>query len=80
MPVFCRLCRKAAIDGTISALITSVLSAFVAILIFVGNIQIAVFCTMAIIFIVAALLGFMLVIMSWKFGAIEAISVTIFVS
>ena len=69
----------AAISGTISAFAISNGCAFVAIFIFTGDIVIAFQCTIAIIAIVACLMGYMIVVMEWSFGAIEAISVTVFV-
>ena len=69
----------AAIQGTVSAFIISNACAFGAIFLFTGDIVIAFQCTLAIIAIVCCLMGYMIYVMEWSFGAIEAISVTVFV-
>jgi predicted RND superfamily exporter protein len=67
------------IKSTISAWAISNISAFVAILFFTKNIYIALCTTLCIFFIVICLVGAMIAVMGWKIGAIEALSVTIFV-
>jgi len=65
----------AAVNGAIAAWMISNICAFVAILLFTGNIIIATGTTASIICIVGCLFGIMLVALGWKFGAVEAISV-----
>ena len=71
--------ENAAVAGTISSMMISIGCAFIAILLFTGNALIAIYTIVTIVLIVADLMLFMLVILGWKFGAIEAISVTVFV-
>jgi hypothetical protein len=52
---------------------------FVAICLFTKNVKMAVICTASIMAIITVLLGTMIVVLEWKFGAIEAVCVTIFV-
>jgi hypothetical protein len=67
------------IRSTISAWAISNISAFVAILFFTRSLYIAVMTTLTIFFIVVTLLWFMVYVMKWPMGAMEALSVTIFV-
>eukprot|EP00520_Triparma_pacifica_P008820 CAMPEP_0118651770 /NCGR_PEP_ID=MMETSP0785-20121206/10958_1 /TAXON_ID=91992 /ORGANISM="Bolidomonas pacifica, Strain CCMP 1866" /LENGTH=1735 /DNA_ID=CAMNT_0006544235 /DNA_START=47 /DNA_END=5251 /DNA_ORIENTATION=- len=67
------------IKSTITAWAISNVSAFAAILIFTKNFYIALCTTLCIFFIVVCLVGAMIAVLGWKIGAIEALSVTIFV-
>ena len=71
--------EREAVSGTLQSFVLSIGIAFGATLLFIGNVPIAVLCTVTIVLIVLTLMGFMLVVLQWPFGAIEAISVTIFV-
>eukprot|EP01029_Cantina_marsupialis_P020747 TRINITY_DN4887_c0_g2_i1.p1 TRINITY_DN4887_c0_g2~~TRINITY_DN4887_c0_g2_i1.p1 ORF type:complete len:1566 (-),score=382.43 TRINITY_DN4887_c0_g2_i1:596-5293(-) len=71
--------EKEAIAGSITAWGISNMCAFISIALFTRNIVIAIYAMATIICIIACLLGFMVWIMGWKFGVIEALSLTIFV-
>jgi len=65
--------------STITAWAISNISAFVAIIIFTKSLYIATMTTLCIFFIVLTLLWFMVAICQWPLGAMEALSITIFV-
>ena len=67
------------IRSTITAWAISNLSAFVSIVLFTKSLYIATVTTLCIFFIVLSLLWYMVVIMNWSLGAMEALSITIFV-
>ena len=67
------------IRSTITAWAISNVSAFLVILLFTRSLWIALMTTLCIFFIVVCLLWFMVFIMQWPLGAMEALSVTIFV-
>ena len=67
------------VRSTITAWAISNVSAFVVILLFTRSMYIALMTTACIFFIVICLLWFMVYVMQWPLGAMEALSVTIFV-
>jgi len=67
------------VRSTVMAWAISNLSAFVAIILFTRNFYISVMTTVTIFMIVVCLVGAMVVLLGWNVGAMEALSVTIFV-
>lgn len=79
-PLFARSVTEiAAVQGTVDAFLISNLAALGSILIFTRNPVIAIVTWLSIVVIIGILLGFMILVFSWEFGVIEAISVTVFV-
>jgi len=67
------------VRSTITAWAISNASAFIVILLFTRSLYIASITTVCIFFIIVSLACFMICVMKWPFGAMEALSITIFV-
>jgi len=65
--------------STILAWVISNVCAFGSIALFTGNILLGIWTVVTILFIVTCLFAAMIILLGWPFGAIEAVSVTIFV-
>ena len=68
-----------AVRGAVEAWVISNGCAFLGIFLFTQNILVALYTTVSIMGIVVVLAGYMVMYEKWEFGAIEAISITIFV-
>jgi hypothetical protein len=67
------------IQSTLFCAAFSVLFALVAVTLFLGNVALAVYLILGIICVIICLAGIMFGIMGWKFGAVEAVGLIVFV-